>query len=515
MNRLEPAGRRPGTLWAEDVRPLRFDALDRDVNAETVVIGGGLTGVLTAYFLARSGKRVALVEAGAIGDGETGRSTAHVTAAVDFGYAGIRKMHGEASARAVADSQRAAIDTIEAVVEEEKIDCGYETVDGYLFLSPGTPAETLEDEFSASRTLGFPDVELLPRAPLASFDTGPCLRYPRQAQLHPLLFLRGLVRALVREKVQIFTDTHVSRIHAHEVTASSGRRIRARDIVVATHSPIKNVLFFLKEAAYRSYVIACPVEKNSVPGGLYWDTGSGEGNSYHYVRLARGVSYDHLLVGGEDHKTGQADDYERPYRALEEWTRERFPGAAAPEYRWSGQVIEPVDSLAFIGRSPYHADRLYIATGYSGNGWTYGATAASILRDLILRRKNAWAHLYSPTRKNARATMHFLEENLNVFEKFGADRLKSAKRSSESLAPGEGAVVRKGRSHLAVFRDEAGERHSCSAVCPHLGCLVQWNGAEKTFDCPCHGSRFTPEGRVLTGPATRDLRPIEPVPASK
>jgi Rieske Fe-S protein len=216
-----------------------------------------------------------------------------------------------------------------------------------------------------------------------------------------------------------------------------------------------------------------------------------------------------LIVGGEDHKTGQGEDYDGPFARLVGWTRERFPSFKKAEYRWSGQIIEPMDALAYIGRSPFHKG-VYIATGYSGNGMTYSAVAGMLLSDLILGRENSWESLYNPTRKNLKAAPDFIEENANVLGQFVGDRLKEGDiESPEALGRGEGAVVRHGLGKAAAYRDENGELSLCSATCTHLGCVVQWNDAEKTFDCPCHGSRFGPKGEVLTGPAIRPLHAIK------
>jgi len=504
------SNRTPGNLeplWTATAPSLRFETLDRDIDVDVVVVGAGITGTTLAYLLSKEGYRVALVDSGAVGSGETGRTTAHISAFLDFGYAEIQKMHGAETARAVAASQCEAIDRIESIVAEEKIDCDFRRVDGYLFLYPEDGSKILEKELVGARSAGF-EAELLPSGPYPFFETGPTLRVPRQAAFHPMRYLEGLVKAIVRQKGTIFTDTFVERVEPDGVQTRGGFKITANRVVVATHSPIKNVLFFLKESAYRTYATAYRVPKDSVPDVLAWDTD----DPYNYVRVHREPTSDYLIVGGRDHKTGQNDDYERPFLELDEWTRARYPMAGEAEYRWSGQVIEPVDSLAFIGRSPYH-DSIYIATGYSGNGMTYGTLAAVLLADLIAGKKNAWADIYEPTRKNVRSAMTFLEENLNVVTQFAADRVKKEDLDSpEDLAPGEGGIFRRGPGKAAAFRDETGELSVFSATCTHLGCVVQWNGAEKSFDCPCHGSRFGCDGSVLTGPATRNLKPLD-VPA--
>jgi Rieske Fe-S protein len=251
-------------------------------------------------------------------------------------------------------------------------------------------------------------------------------------------------------------------------------------------------------------VIGVRVPKDSVTRALYWDTG----DPYHYLRLQREGDYDVLIVGGEDHKTGQANDGNERFARLEQWTRERFPQSLDVEYRWSGQVMEPVDGLAFIGRNPLDEDNVYIATGDSGQGMTHGTIAGMLLSDLIQGRQNKWEDLYSPSRIRLKSLPEYASENINVAGQY-ADYVTAGDIKSESeLRPGEGAIMREGVSKVAVYRDEKGNVHKLSAVCPHLGCMVAWNSTEQTWDCPCHCSRFSAEGRVYQGPANSDLSSV-------
>ena len=252
------------------------------------------------------------------------------------------------------------------------------------------------------------------------------------------------------------------------------------------------------------------VPRGSVTRALYWDTP----DPYHYLRLESGKSdnaendYDVLIVGGEDHKTGQADDFTERYQRLEEWTRERFPMVESIDYRWSGQVLEPIDGLAFIGRNPMDADNVYVATGDSGNGMTHGTIAGILLTDLILGRENAWADIYDPSRKTLGAIKEFAKENLNVAAQYADYVTPGELDSTDSVLPGNGAIVRRGLSKVAAYRDKEGILHERSAVCTHLGCIVGWNSSEETWDCPCHGSRFDKFGTVVMGPANSNLEPV-------
>jgi Rieske Fe-S protein len=320
-------------------------------------------------------------------------------------------------------------------------------------------------------------------------------------------YLAGLVHAIERRGGQVFSDTHVTTFDdgsPARIETSDGHSVRADAIVVATNTPVNDrVTIHTKQAAYRTYVIGLPVPDGSVPRALYWDTG----DPYHYVRLADvDQQGEVLIVGGEDHKTGQADDTDARFAKLTAWARERFRGTGEPIYRWSGQVMEPSDGLAFIGRNP--GDRnIYVVTGDSGNGMTHATIAAILLTDLISGRQNEWMTLYEPSRITLRAAGAFAKENLNVVAQYGD--LVTPGEDAEGLARGAGAVIRDGLAKIALYRDEHGTLHRRSAICPHLGCVVDWNATEKTWDCPCHGSRFTPLGDVLNGPAIGGLGPSE------
>jgi Rieske Fe-S protein len=267
------------------------------------------------------------------------------------------------------------------------------------------------------------------------------------------------------------------------------------------------VAIHTKQAPYLTYVIGAPVPRGSVARGLYWDTP----DPYHYVRLQRSEAEgdEVLIVGGEDHKTGQADDQAERHARLEAWARDRFPMMRDVRFRWSGQVMETIDGLAFIGRNPRDEPNVFIVTGDSGMGMTHGTVAGILLTELILGREHPWATLYDPSRETLGAAGEFARENLNVARQYGDWLTGGDVGSAEEIRPGTGAVVRRGLTKVAAYRDEQGALHECSAVCPHLGCIVAWNDAEKTWDCPCHGSRFDRLGKVMSGPANRDLVRID------
>jgi glycine/D-amino acid oxidase-like deaminating enzyme/nitrite reductase/ring-hydroxylating ferredoxin subunit len=505
------------SIWMSNAEVPSQSPLAEDVSAEVCVVGAGIAGMTTAYLLAREGKSVVVLDDGPIGGGMTERTTAHLSNALDDRYYELERLHGERGARLAAESHTAAIDRIESIVKEEEIDCEFERLDGYLFTGPHKSKKELDDELKAAHRAGLTGVERVRRAPLASFDTDAALRFPRQGQFHPLKYLAGLARAIQRDGGRIYTETHASKIEGGEqarIETSNGQTVSARWVVVATNTPV-NDLFAIhtKQAPYMTYVIGARAPRGAITKALYWDTL----DPYHYVRLESGAAQteaggratDVLIVGGEDHKTGQADDADRRYARLEKWARKRFPMMTEIEFRWSGQVMETVDGLAFIGRNPLDAPNVLIATGDSGQGMTHGTIAGILLTDLIMGRENPWATLYDPSRISLRAAVEFAKENLNVAAQFVDFVTPGEVDAVEKVAPGEGAIMRRGLTKVAVYVDEAGVAHERSAVCRHLGCIVAWNSDEKTWDCPCHGSRYDAYGRVFNGPANSDLPPLE------
>lgn len=475
---------------------------------DVVVVGAGITGLSTAYHLLATGRSVIVLDKGEVGSGETGRSTAHISNALDDHYSVLERIHGAAGARLAAASHRAAIESIAAIVEREQIACDFARVDGYLFAAHAREHELLERELLAARRAGI-EAELLNGAPLP-FATGAAVRFPNQAQFQPLAYARGLAEAIRRRGGQIITGVRVLKVDEGTpvcVHCEGGSTVRGRALVIATNTPIIDLFaMHTKQAAYRSYAIGVSVAKGSVERALYWDTEQ----PYHYVRLAG--DDDLLIVGGEDHKVGQSKHPELSWDRLEQWTRARFPQAGETRYRWSGQVWEPVDHLAFIGRNPGRADNVFIATGDSGNGITHGALAGILLTDSIAGRDNPWAKLYDPSRKVTQrmAAREFLKENLNVALSYSGYLGSSGQHEQDKLQRGQGMIVRRGVRRIAVYMDESGRKHECSGVCTHLGGPLHWNSAERSWDCPCHGARFDPYGTVITGPAVRDLDRIEP-----
>jgi len=493
------------SVWAATAKLPSYSPLTHDTAADVCVIGAGIAGLTTAYLLTEVGKTVVVLDDGAVGSGQTGMTTAHLVNALDDRFFELERYHGERGSRLAAESHTAAVDRIERIVSRERIDCDFARLDGYLFCAPEHDEAYLDRELAAIHRAGLYNVAKTGRAPL-EFDTGPCLRFPNQAQFHPLKYLAALAEAIERAGGRIFTGTHATKIEGgkHATVSAQGGTVKAGSIVVATNTPVNDlVVVHTKQAPYMTYVIGARVPRDSVTQALYWDTG----DPYHYIRLQPRVDADHdlLIVGGEDHKTGQADDIPERHPRLERWARERFPSMREVAYQWAGQVMEPHDGLAFIGHNPLDAENVYTVTGDSGNGMTHGTIAGMLITDLILGRNNPWATLYDPGRVTLRATGAFAKETVNMAAQYADWVTGGDVGSVDEIAKDSGAVVRRGALKVAVYRDATGELHERSAVCPHLGCIVAWNPSEKTWDCPCHGSRFSKFGDVINGPANVGL----------
>jgi glycine/D-amino acid oxidase-like deaminating enzyme/nitrite reductase/ring-hydroxylating ferredoxin subunit len=490
------------SLWMTEDRPGDFPTLASDEHTDVcIIIGTGIAGLSTAYSLIQEGRFVIVIDDGPPGGGETARTTAHLANALDDRYFELEEVHDTQTTRLAAESHTAAIDRIESIVKAEQIDCDFERIDGYLFVPPKNSARILKKELAAVHRAGLNAVELVNRAPITSFDTGPCLRFPRQGQFHPLKYLSGLARAIKKNGGRIFSKTRAMKVQSGtpmRVETENGYSITAEAVVVATNSPFIDIVsIHTKQHAYRTYAIAAGLSKEAaVSPGLYWDTL----DPYHYVRRYG----ETLIVGGEDHKTGQEENPEKLFRRLERWARQRFP-ITAVQQRWSGQILETLDGLAHIGLDPGGMKNVYVATGDSGMGMTHGTIAGMLLTDLIQGRDNAWAQIYEPSRKPVRAVAEYVKENVNMAKQYTGWVTAGDVDSVEDIPRDSGGILRDGVRKIAVYRDAAGIVHQTSAVCTHLGCIVNWNSAEKTWDCPCHGSRFDKLGKVLSGPAEKDL----------
>ena len=490
------------STWMEEPVPSFDTEIAEDEQPDVCVIGAGIAGLSVALALVREGVDVLVLDQGPIGGGQTARTSAHLASALDDYFHVLEKRFGKQGAKLCYESHAAAIDEIEANAKLFGIDCDFRRVDGYLFAGRDEDRELLEKELDAAKRAGL-EVEELAQAPLP-FDTGPCLRFGNQAEFHPLKYLRGIAEAVSAGGGRIHTGVHVTGIKSGtpvEITLQSGRVIKANAVVDATQMAISSRFNMpLREAAYRTYVIAFEIPAGYVPHGLYWDTVE----PYHYVRVAEGEGNELLLVGGEDHRVGQGDP-EVHFPRLEAWARGKFPDIGPAVAHWSGQVQEPSDGMAYIGRLLGHPN-VFVVTGDSGNGLTHGTIAGLLLPTLIKHQPHPWRQIYAPHRSRFRGIDQFAKEAVKSNGPY-IDWMRGGDvESLDDIRPGHGATIRKGLHVIAAYKDEEGQCHLMNARCPHFHGVVRWNEVEKTWDCPVHGSRFDCTGRVLNGPSSVDLQ---------
>lgn len=487
------------SFWAIGQKLKNYPQLTKHSSCDVCIVGAGIAGLMTAYLLSKEGKKVIVLDDGPIAGGQTVRTTGHVTNALDDRYFVLENLFGKKGAKLAAESHRAAIDLIASLVIEHSIDCDFEIVDAYLFTSDETK-KILTKEMKAANSAGL-NAKMVERCPFPSFDTGQAICFPNQAQFHVIKFVNTLCELIKAQHGEIHCGTHVTKIEgSYHISTDKNKSVEAKHVVVATNSPVISGFFpHLKQAPYRTYVLGGKIPKGYVPPGLYYDTL----DPYHYIRVVKGDSgTEVLMIGGEDHRTGEADNIEKKYRVLEKWSRQRFPKLGKISFRWSGQILEPVDSLGLIGRVK---DEHYMITGDSGNGLTHGILGGILINDLIHGRKSPWGKLYDPHRITLKAMPDFLKENTNSICQYVDWATPGEKIKFKSHC---GEIVREGLSKCAVYKDEHGKVHKMSAVCPHKKALVRWNEAEHCWECPVHGSRFNAIGEVTQGPANENLKKV-------
>ena len=496
-------------LWDEVTLP-SFPAVDRDLSVDVVVIGAGLTGITTAYLLKQAGCRVALLERRKVGGTDTGCTSAHLTVVLDQDLPSLVSSFGRDHARAAWDAGFAALNQLDTVVTDLGIDCEFDWVPGFRHVSIDCDEKQLEDErrtldeeAALARELGF-DVTPVTRTPLID---RPGWRIENQAVFHPRKYLRGLLAAIPGKGSIVCEDSEAT--FDENGTCCVGRnRVLAKWVVVATHNPVVGrasvasaTLLQTRLGLFTTYVVSAPLQGDDGLLGCYWDTAS----PYRYVRVDRNGSGLRVIAGGEDHKTGQVEDTRDSFAALERWATPLADGSI--RHRWSGQVIETNDKLPLIGEV---SDKQFIGTGFAGNGMTFGTLTAMMARDAIMGARNPWSDLFGPERSAiAHKPWDYLRQNADYPYYMVRDRFAGAQsRSLRSVQRGFGRIVDVDGQIVAAFRDKDGKLTTLSAVCTHMGCRVGWNAAEQTWDCPCHGSRFSRSGDVLAGPAEKPLAPI-------
>jgi len=494
-------------FWSISASFPRFAKLSDGATADVVVVGGGVTGLTAAYLLARAGKGVVLLERDRCAETDTGHTTAHLTMVTDTRLSELVRRFGRDHAQAVWDAGLAAISQIDTIVREHGIKADFAWVDGFLHAplrtDSGDAGRGLEDDAALARELGF-DAEYLDDVPLVQ---RPGVRFANQARFHPRKYLAGVAQAFTELGGRIFEHSEASEFRENpRAVIANGQTVRCDDVVIATHNPLVGfggaagaTLFQTKLALYTSYVVAARLPRGAVPDALWWDTE----DPYHYLRVEPQQDHDVVIFGGEDHKTGQQENTTACYRRLENQLS-AIVSDVEVVHRWSGQVIETPDGLPYIGQS---AERQYSATGFSGNGMTFGTLAGMMTADAVLGRANPWRELFDPNRKAlARGLWDYIKENKDYPYYLIRDRFAGADAQSlRAVKRGEGKIVERNGKKVAAYRDPAGVVTLRSATCTHMGCIVGWNPAERTWDCPCHGSRFQPTGQVISGPAETPL----------
>jgi glycine/D-amino acid oxidase-like deaminating enzyme/nitrite reductase/ring-hydroxylating ferredoxin subunit len=504
------------TAW-ETVHLPRFSKVTKSGRFDVVVVGGGIFGLTAGYLLKQAGKSVCLLDRDRLGSGDTGRTTAHLTYVTDRRIASLVDSFGKEATRTVLQAGVSAINTIESLAEAEQIECEFRRVPGYLHASLlggdsewEREAKQLQADSELAREMGV-DATFLSEVPEVG---GPGVRFSNQAKFHPLRYLGGLARALDGDGCAIHENSEVSEVEEKPLAVKVGnKRIECDYLVIATHVPLMGIagmvcaaLFQTKLFPYSSYAISARLPRGEFPEASFWDTS----NPYYYLQIDREKSHDRAIFGGEDHKTGQADETAERYTRLESLLKQIAPKCKV-EHRWSGQVIETNDGLPYIGET---AENQFVGTGFAGNGMTFGTLAATMACDRVLGRENPWQDLFDVGRKQIRgATWKYLKENLDYPYYLVRDRFAGAEAAStREIKRGDGKVIKLDGKQVACSRDAKGKLSHLSAVCTHLGCLVHWNKAEETWDCPCHGSRFRRTGEVLAGPAES---PLEEVPVKQ
>jgi len=496
--------REPRSLWIESTPGTSYSPLSERLDVEVAIVGGGIAGITAALLLKRAGKSVALLDAKRILHGATGFTTAKVTAAHNIVYTSVEKKFGEDGARLYAEANQAALELIGRLVEEESLDCEFERRSNYVYCESADERKTIEQEVEAARRAGL-GAALVEETPLP-YPIECAFRLDDQAQFHPRKYLLPLAEQINGDGSHVFELTRVLDLNGSgPVRVETDRgSLTCQDVILASHLPFADRgLFFAKAHPERSYAVAARIEPEQDPRGMYINIST----ATRSVRTARDEQGLLLLLGGEGHKPGTEPYPEARYRALEKFGRRHW-GVEDFPYRWSTQDYTPVDGVPYVGRLTRRSEHVYVATGFKKWGMTNGSAAAMILTDTILGRPNPWADLFDSKRlKPLASAPMFIKQNAMVAKHFFGDRLDRGGKDAvlKQLAPGEGQLVSLGGRKTAAYRDDAGHLHTLSPTCTHLGCHVNWNPAERSWDCPCHGSRFSGEGVVIQGPATRDL----------
>ena len=490
------------SLWLDTAGPGGHPSLDRDIEVDVAVIGGGIAGMSTAYHLARDGARVAVLEAAGVGSGVTGCTTAKVSALQSTILSTIARRKGDDAARVYAEASVAGVEAIAEIAAAESIDCGLERRSAFTYAADASERDSVEKELEVASTAGLPAEWV--DGPDLPFEVAGAVRLADQLQFHPVRYVQGLAAAVVRAGSLVYEDTRALGVDGGSpCRVRTGRgTVTAGHVVVATHYPLLDRgLYFARLEAQRSYCVAAEVRGDELPQGMSISAGS-------RTRSVRSYG-DLLIVGGEGHATGDSDAQPERFEALEEFARNHWE-VGEVTHRWSAQDPIPWDHLPVIGPYAPGSSRLWVASGFMKWGLATGTFAGRLLADLIAERGNDWATTFNPNRVSPGSAHEVAKLGAKFSFDFVADRVKPAEAGGAAqVPPGEARVVRDGVGKTGVYRDADGGLHAVSLRCTHLGCLLRFNSAETSWDCPCHGSRFGVDGEVLEGPAVSPLDPRE------
>jgi glycine/D-amino acid oxidase-like deaminating enzyme/nitrite reductase/ring-hydroxylating ferredoxin subunit len=494
---------KPISLWLDTTPETDFPSLENSLIVDVAIIGGGLAGLTAATLLKAQGKTVAVLDATRIVHGVTGYTTAKITSLHTLIYDYLIRHLGEEKARAYADANQAAIEQIARLVQEKQIDCDFIRTEAYTYTESRNQIDQIRTEVNAALQLGLP-ASFTDNTPLP-FPVKAAARFDNQAQFHPRKYLLALAQEIPGEGSYIFEDTRVIDLSEDELCQITTERgtISAQDVIIASHFPFNDkTLYASRLHPFRSYVLGVRIE-GSVPRGMFIST-----DPAHSLRSHPLEDGELLLVGGEKHTAGQGGDTVARYQRLEQWVRARF-AVKSVEYRWSTQDNRTVDRVPYIGRSTPVSKHVYVATGFGGWGMSNSTVAGMLLSDLILGRANPWSQVYDPNRLNLESVPGFVKQTADIVRHFVSDRMPD--EGAGSIEPGEGKVVNTAEGNIALYKSEDGTLTTLSPVCTHMGCVVHWNPAEKSWDCPCHGSRFAADGKVIHGPAIAHLEKLKEV----
>jgi glycine/D-amino acid oxidase-like deaminating enzyme/nitrite reductase/ring-hydroxylating ferredoxin subunit len=495
------------SLWQDTVSS--YQAVSNkfgEVVFDVAIIGGGITGITLAHSLQKQGKKCVVLEAKNLCFGTTGGTTAHINTVMDNPYSIIIKDFGKEGGQIVARAATEAVALIENNIAEYNIDCGFEKASGFLFSLDEKQTSQLNDIYDACNEVGI-ESRFTSSIPVP-FNFIKALEIPGQAKFHPTKYVQALARSFEEMGGVIMEQCRVTDIEDGEIVViqTSLDKFQASTVVYATHIPPGINLLHLRCTPYRSYAMAVKLENQPYPEGLSYDMY----DPYHYYRTQEIDGEKYFVVGGEDHRTGENPNTNKSFLQLESHVRTNF-NVSEISHRWSSQFYEPVDGLPYIGKLPGAKENILVATGYGGNGMTYSHVAVLELTELILMKTSKYSDLFSPGRiKPVAGFTEFVKHNADVVAQFVGKWFATEKLEElSSLAADEGRVVKLSSETMALYKDQTGSLHAVNPACTHMKCSVAWNSAEKSWDCPCHGARYSVEGEVLNGPADANLELIE------